>query len=386
MSFKPTKKEVVDAITTYSPERLQYLIDNGYDLNLPLLGENEIDFYDITDKKNEPGSEQLVALADGDQFMQLAFPLHIAIVCLYHSAIKYPSPSREEHEAIRIIEILLKNGARWDNGCGDIVTLNAEGFDWVQFRAAYPNNLALHLAMDLKKYLGRNGSHKLMDKGIKLLQDASIKDKKAKETTKPKITSVLEGVVTSYKSMLFSDDFSDITFQCSDGVSIPAHKCILAASSSYFQTAFRGDWAENNEEGVWKTAHCSNLMKSILTLIYTGSVKECEKLMDEKGTTDPLNLLDVACEYDIKHLIEISVDNCVRKLRLDNVQKMLQYAHVHSPRLKTACFEFIKKNTAKALMDPGMMGLAADDPALWGELGVFLNAKPEKPSKRARDS
>ena len=29
-------------------------------------------------------------------------------------------------------------------------------------------------------------------------------------------------------------------------------------------------------------------------------------------------------------------------------------------------------------MDPGIMGLAVDDPALWGELGVFLNAKSEK--------
>jgi len=348
--------------------------------------EGDIDLYDTVDENNEPGSEQLVALADGDRFIKLAFPLHIAIVCLYHSAIKYPYPSTEK--ALRIIEILLKNGARWDNGCGDVVTLNAEGYKWVLFRANYPNNLALHLAMYLKKHLGSNGSHKLMDKGIKLLQDASIKDKKTKENTKPKTTPVLEGVVTSYKSMLFSDDFSDITFLCSDGVSIPAHKCILAASSAYFKTAFRGDWAENNEEGVWKTAHCSNLMKSILTLIYTGSVKECEKLMDEKGTTDPLNVLDVACEYDIKHLIEIPVDNCARKLRLDNVQKMLQYAHVHSPRLKTACFEFIKKNTAKALMDPGMMGrLAVEDPDLWGELGVFLNAKLEKkPSKRARNS
>jgi len=43
---------------------------------------------------------------------------------------------------------------------------------------------------------------------------------------------------------------------------------------------------------------------------------------------------------------------------------MLQYAHVHSPMLKTACFEFIKKDTDKALIDPGMMGLAVEDPAL----------------------
>ena len=65
---------------------------------------------------------------------------------------------------------------------------------------------------------------------------------------------------------------------------------------------------------------------------------------------------------------------------------LVDVAHVHSPRLKTACFEFIKKNTAKALMDPGMMGLAVEDPALCGRAWGFLNAKPEKkPSKRARN-
>ena len=50
----------------------------------------------------------------------------------------------------------------------------------------------------------------------------------------------------------------------------------------------------------------------------------------------------MACEYDIKHLIEIS-----EEAQLDNVHKMLQYAHAHSPRLKTACLEFIKKNISE---------------------------------------
>ena len=92
----------------------------------------------------------------------------------------------------------------------------------------------------------------------------------------PYTTPVLSGVPSRYMTMLFSDDYSDVSFHCSDGVCIPAHKCILAASSAYFKTALRGDWAENNADGIWETSHSSSIIKSVLTVIYTGSVEQCE--------------------------------------------------------------------------------------------------------------
>ena len=82
-------------------------------------------------------------------------------------------------------------------------------------------------------------------------------------------------------------------------------KCILAASSAYFKTALRGDWAENNADG--EDCHSSSIIKSVLRVIYTGSVEQCESIMDGKDTTNALDLLDVACEYDIKHVVEFSV-------------------------------------------------------------------------------
>jgi hypothetical protein len=47
-------------------------------------------------------------------------------------------------------------------------------------------------------------------------------------------------VVNTYKTLLLSQDYSDITFICRDGIAFPAHKGILAAASPYFKTAFDG--------------------------------------------------------------------------------------------------------------------------------------------------
>ena len=374
----------------YSPDHLQYLIDQGCDVTLPLL-EDDIESYDISDgnDRNKPSPEKLIAFtsitSDEDHSARVAYPLHVAIVCLYHAAIKSKESGQyKQTQAMKIIEILLENGSeQW--GCGNVLTLNVENYRWLLFHEDYPYNLPVHLAIFLKKHTNdTNGSHAVIDEGIRLLQNAS----KQSQCPKFHTTPVLSGVPSCYMKMLFSDDYSDVSFHCSDGVCIPAHKCILAASSAYFKTALRGDWAENNADGIWETSHSSSIIKSVLTVIYTGSVEQCESIMDAKDTTNALDLLDVACEYDIKHRVEFSVDNCIRKLEVDNVSTVLQYANSHTNvprRLKMACFLFVKKNTGPALMDPDMMKIAMEDPELWGELGIYLNAKSEKRlDKRAR--
>ena len=219
-------------------------------------------------------------------------------------------------QALKVIATLLDSGALVDKACGDVLILNTVYYDWILFSKECPESLPVHLALFLKKHED-NGSNKYMDIAINLLQDASKKTKE--QPSSFKTTTVLKSVANRYKSMLFSEDFSDVVFQCSDGVSVPAHKMILAFSSPYFKAAFQGDWSENNSDVIWKTAHSSSLIKSVLTLIYTGSVEECEKLLNDKGI-DPLVLLDLACEYDIEPLIHICVDNCIRKLKLTSVR------------------------------------------------------------------
>jgi hypothetical protein len=114
----PSKKEVVDAIISYSPDRLQHLIDLGYDLNLPLLGdEDEIKTYDLS-QKIDAGLKEQIALDIRQGAVTMAFPLHVAVVSLYHAAKR--GRTLNEYgikQALKTFKILLANGALWCMGC-----------------------------------------------------------------------------------------------------------------------------------------------------------------------------------------------------------------------------------------------------------------------------
>lgn len=75
--------------------------------------------------------------------------------------------------------------------------------------------------------------------------------------------------------------------------------------------------------------------------------------------------LDVACEYDISPVKKIAADICIKKVNPDNIRMMLQASNLHScKKLKKACFECIKKNTATTLISPDVMSFATEDPEL----------------------
>lgn len=96
-------------------------------------------------------------------------------------------------------------------------------------------------------------------------------------------------VADTYKEMLFSEQFSDVQIICSNGEAVHAHKCVLAASSPYFKAAFGGQW-EETRSGQLKTTHAVHIIKTMLTLLYTGKVN-IELVKEE-----PLQYLSVATE------------------------------------------------------------------------------------------
>ena len=380
------QRDVVDAIKLSSPELLKSVIAQGYDINLPLCQKSvySVTESEMDDDDFEPNEDETVALDSNNS--SYIYPLHLAVITLYHAASYCNNKGAINNPVIEksltIMRILLRNGADGRLQCKDALLINTAKYKWLPWEEPH-RNTAMHLASFLKKH-DDFLTTMYMGEAMEILDGYAPRQKKMDEKKKPRsleTAPVLKSVTSSYSNLLFDEDFSDVSFHCSDGETVHAHKAILAASSPYFRTAFQGNWAENNAEGIWNTTHSSTLIRSVLTLIYTGSVSECEKLLREKGN-DPLGLLDVACEYDISPLKKIAVVNCIKKVNPDNIRMMLQTSNLHSQKkLKRACFEYIKKNATTTLINPDMMSLATEDPELWGELGTFLNGKRPRTSE-----
>jgi len=93
---------------------------------------------------------------------------------------------------------------------------------------------------------------KLVDRSkIIALSSSGMYVLKLKMNVEPSTGTMLRHAKAMLGSMLFSPDFSDVLFVCSDGTEIPAHRNVLAANNSYFQTYFSGRWAELHSDGRW---------------------------------------------------------------------------------------------------------------------------------------
>jgi hypothetical protein len=315
--------------------------------------------------------------SDGTLLEGILSPLHLAVCNCYRSGNDGQSPSSTSM-------IILKKiiGAGADTS---LTVANFLFFGYIVVRKAVtPYGLALSF-----KRTGRptNEGAKLMDAVIQeLLKAASEKDRYAYST--PRSVTVPESVANTWKALLFSEKFSDVKFKCQDGTTFYAHKCVLAAASPYFSTAFEGPWGEQHEDGLWETSNPAPVMKALLSFIYTGEVMLC--VMEQQ----PDVMFAVVSEYSMPELRELCEASCTRSLGFNNVKSMLQLAHLHgSSALKQSCFDFVQKNMAKVLTDPAVVILASEDAELWAELAAAIspdsgkdNTSEGSSKKRGRSS
>jgi hypothetical protein len=174
--------------------------------------------------------------------------------------------------------------------------------------------------------------------------------------------SVLKSVAETYKKMLFSEKFSDIKFICSNGVTLHAHRSVLAEASTYFDNMFQGPWRENKAREI-KPPHSSHIMKVVLTILYTGKIDF--GLVDD----DPLAFISVASEYDVASLKVVAESCSVRSLNETNIKRMLQAAHLYDCLgLKSACAEYVNENSLALLRNTEITSLKTDNPHVWDEL------------------
>lgn len=179
-------------------------------------------------------------------------------------------------------------------------------------------------------------------------------------STEPTVT-IPQSVVETYRKLLFSEDESDVKFVCKDGQRVPAHKSILAASSDYFRAAFAGPWAENDNNGEWKTRHASQLIKAVLSFVYMGATDGIKE--------NPVDIVAIAAEWDIASLKQAATAFCVDTVSAEKFVDTLKLAHLYQlEELKQACHEFAKRNLAAVLTNSDVMSLPNENVALWDEI------------------
>lgn len=179
-------------------------------------------------------------------------------------------------------------------------------------------------------------------------------------------TVVAKPVVATYKKMLFSEQFNDVTFICPNGEAVPAHKIVLAASSSYFDAAFSGSWKES-QSGQLKTTHEVHIIKAMLTSLYTG---EFDTKLIQK---EPLEFMSVASEYSLETLKTFAESCCIRALGASNLKEIWQAGRLYeSDAVKKGCIEYVKNNTMAVLANGAVQHLQTEDPASWQEFSKAI--------------
>ena len=345
-------RQLFDAILTNSLDEVKVRLEDGFDpnTNLSMIGSYQ-------QFKSSGKSECLDrVLLWKKNLGEAPTPVHVAVINVY---LRYLQADGCE-KALEILKLLLEHGGSVRKTSDNIFLWDVEGKERSVLN--HPTT-ALDLALVLKKTLGihrRDDHANLMDQVLVLMRNHDTEGRHAKIPT----VRVSGSLVDSMSNLLLSETLSDVTFVCPDGIRLPAHKCILAASSKYFHAVFTGPWAENNNDsGEFQTQNSAESMKKVLTFIYTGDTDSC------MSSVEPESILSIATEYDIEPLIAVAEQGCIRKLSTQSLKSMLLLSHAHNAKvLKQACFRYVQQRGAAILGDPDFLHLAQDSPDLWKEL------------------
>ena len=200
---------------------------------------------------------------------------------------------------------------------------------------------------------------------------------KLTRSVEPRTATIPRHTKSVFESMLYSPDFSDVLFVCPDGMEVPAHRNILATKNSYFRAYFGGPWTEEHPDGRWETEKSSDVIKALLSLMYTGEVAG--------SVTDStlLDLLEAVYEFQLDDdLVRVCQAKCIENLSLSNVKDFLLSAKMHGASfLFDACFKFVCKHFSDLGSDPSFAGeIIKLDGQLWRD--IFQSSSPSRKRKR----
>ena len=135
-----------------------------------------------------------------------------------------------------------------------------------------------------------------------------------------------DGVMTTMKRLRNQDtELFDVTLRSKDGDEIKAHRCILAARSSFFRGMFCGSFAEASSDDLKVNLHFDGVVvKALLDYIYTGTFSlEEEAKTSSRREAQILVALRTAADYvDVSGLTKL-VYKHVKKVVSQNPDLLL---------------------------------------------------------------
>jgi BTB/POZ domain/Ankyrin repeat len=290
--------------------------------------------------------------------------LHYAVINLFSVHIKGIAPARR---ALRICKLLLRKGANPAKETKNV---------WVKFAPPRPNLMSGEAtAIKLLDFLAKQHSiestslsNREMFTILRSAIETATNDWISKTYGTDSVPLTASKLLANFR-LCTSNDI--MTFVCSDGVKISAHRSVLSLYSLVFKTFFDGPWSDTHPSGEWETVHTSERINAILDYIYVNKVDEgytaatCE------------DLYKVAREFQLTSLIDIAKDYLSDTLTCDNVKETIRLAHLHDDEdLLDICFDFVEANLKEVMLEPSFAYLVSESPELWEKMFAYL--QPEK--------
>ncbi|XP_073837815.1 speckle-type POZ protein-like [Musca autumnalis] len=166
--------------------------------------------------------------------------------------------------------------------------------------------------------------------------------------------------MTDLGQMLANEKFSDITLIARDGCEFKAHKVILSGRSEVFDTMLRSDFVEAKTNRITIDDMDAEVMKEMLTFIYTGKGIHKEMAYD---------LFSAANKYALMDLETMCENILTKSMDVSSVADIILLADLNSnERLKSRALQFIKGNVKEVMKAESWKKLRASNLELCVEI------------------
>ena len=160
-----------------------------------------------------------------------------------------------------------------------------------------------------------------------------------------------ENILRSLNAMRQENCLCNVVLRVNGTINFSAHRCVLSASSSYFQALFADDFLEKTTGVVKLDEIGATAMEKVLEFIYTGEVEiDVVNAQDLVVVADYLNI--PALKLNASAVLEssINVSNCLT---------LQQFSSKYDcGRLKESCAFFINQNFSQVVNSEGFGDLS----------------------------